>query len=88
MNEKRAWSLKSSKASEQGNNMEIDLHGPEEVVMEFLTVGFIFSFAVFVLVALIPVIVLGAVPVVLFLSLAKTDISLPSYHHHQPIAQH
>jgi hypothetical protein len=68
--------------------MEVDLHGPEEVIMDFLTIGFFFSFAVFVLVALIPVIVLGTVPLVLFLSLTNTEISLPSYHHHQPIAQH
>jgi hypothetical protein len=68
--------------------MEVDLHGPEEVIMDFLTIGFFFSFAVFVLVALIPVIVLGSVPVVLFLSLTNTEISLPSYHRHQPIAQH
>ena len=86
---KKGFELKnSSNFSEQGIVMEIDFHGPEEVVMEFLTVGLFFSFTVFVLVALIPAIVLGLVPVVLFLSLADIDISLPFYHHHQPIAQH
>lgn len=68
--------------------MEFDFHGPEEVVMDFLTVGSFISFVVFVLVALIPVIVLGSVPVVLFLSLARIDLSLPSFHHHRPVAQH